>query len=154
MTSGAETVWTTTSAEETTSVGREIGRQLAAGDVVLLRGDLGAGKTTLAKGIADALGVAEEVQSPTFTVIAEYRAPNLGNDHWLVHVDLYRLTGQGDLASIGLDEVLDRDDAIVVIEWPERAHRAAMAARLLVRIDGAGETRTIRASHSPADHGR
>ena len=153
MTDGGRTVWTTTSAAETRSVGQEIGRLLAAGDVVLLHGDLGAGKTTLTKGIADSLGVAEEVQSPTFTVVAEYRAPQLGRDHWIIHVDLYRVGGESDLLSIGLDDVLDRDDSVVVVEWPERAGRAELPARLLVRIEGKGESRTISMSNTLSDSG-
>jgi tRNA threonylcarbamoyladenosine biosynthesis protein TsaE len=136
-------VWTTTSAEETRGVGRSIGQTLGPGDVVLLQGDLGAGKTTLTKGIADALGVAEEIQSPTFTVVAEYPAPGLGPQCWLVHVDLYRLAGARDLASIGLEEALDRDDAVVVIEWPEHSAQAALGAQMLVHFKGTGDERTI-----------
>ena len=140
----AGAAWTTKSAGETRQVGNLIGRTLEQGDVVLLNGDLGAGKTTLTKGIADALGVAEEVQSPTFTVVAEYPAPLLGRDGWLVHADLYRLAGAGDLDSIGLDEILDREDAVVVIEWPERAGAALRDARLAIQIDHAGDQRVIR----------
>jgi tRNA threonylcarbamoyladenosine biosynthesis protein TsaE len=136
--------WTTRTAGETREVGREIGAGLRAGDVVLLHGDLGAGKTTLTKGLAEALGVAEEIQSPTFTVVAEYPAPALGPDGWLVHVDLYRLAA-GDLDSIGLDEVIDREDAVVVIEWPERSASASAAARLLVEFVQHGDVRTIKA---------
>ena len=135
--------WTTTSAEETRAVGQSIGQTLSPGDVVLLHGDLGMGKTTLTKGIADALGVAEEIQSPTFTVVAEYPAPGLGTECWLVHVDLYRLAGVRDLASIGLEEVLDRDDAAVVIEWPERSEQISLEAQMLVHINGTGDERTI-----------
>ena len=143
MTGRAGTTWSTNSADETRAVGRDIGRSLQRGDVVLLHGDLGAGKTTLTKGIADQLGVVDEIQSPTFTVVAEYPAPLLGRGGWLVHVDLYRLAGAGDLASIGLEEVLERDDAVVVIEWPERAAQAVHAARLMIQIDQHGDRRTI-----------
>jgi tRNA threonylcarbamoyladenosine biosynthesis protein TsaE len=89
------------------------------------------------------LGVREEVQSPTFTVIAEYPAPSLGRDCWLVHVDLYRLDGGAAIATIGLDEVLDRDDAVVVIEWPDRAGHDVQRAQLTIRIDQRGDNRTI-----------
>jgi tRNA threonylcarbamoyladenosine biosynthesis protein TsaE len=146
LTALGRTAWTTDSPQETRAVGREIGAGLRTGDVVLLHGDLGAGKTTLTKGIAEALGVAEEVQSPTFTVVAEYPAPALGRDSWLVHVDLYRLAGDGDMDSIGLDEVLEREDAVVVIEWPERAARSSLAARLLVEIVQQGDDRAISAT--------
>jgi tRNA threonylcarbamoyladenosine biosynthesis protein TsaE len=139
-------IWSTGSTDETRQVGRELARSLEGGDIVLLHGDLGAGKTTLTKGIADGLGVSEEIQSPTFTMVAEYPAPNLGRAGWLVHIDLYRLSGTDDLDSIGLDELLNRDDAIVVVEWPERVGNILHGARLLVQIAGDGGQRTINAT--------
>lgn len=139
----SESVRVTHSAWETRELGREIGLSLRPGDVVLLRGDLGAGKTTLTKGIAVALGVAAEIQSPTFTLVAEYLAPYLGPDGWLLHVDLYRLAGDADLATVGLAEQLDRDDAVVVIEWPERASDLFSCATHLVRIEQDGDDRSI-----------
>ena len=141
MTGRTVTISSTKSADETRAVGRQLGRTLRPGDVVLLHGDLGAGKTTLTKGIADELGVVDVVQSPTYTVVAEYQAPALGRNCWLVHVDLYRLDGES--ATVGLDEVLDRDDAVVVIEWPERVAQIAQRAKLTVRIDQRGDDRTI-----------
>jgi tRNA threonylcarbamoyladenosine biosynthesis protein TsaE len=150
LTTAAQRVWSTGSPAETQAVGRELGLGLRLGDVVLLHGDLGAGKTTLTKGIAEALDVAEEIQSPTFTLVAEYMAPALGRDGWLVHVDLYRLTGEPDLESIGLDEVLDRGDAVVVIEWPERSARASLAARIIVEIAQDGDDRVIRMTNRTA----
>jgi tRNA threonylcarbamoyladenosine biosynthesis protein TsaE len=108
-------------ANETQAVGAELATALRGGDVILLWGDLGAGKTTLAQGIARGLGVAGPVQSPTFTLIAEYPAPMLGPEGQLVHVDLYRLDGTADLATIGLDEYFDRPASVTVIEWPDRA---------------------------------
>ena len=144
-------IWSTGSTDETRQVGRELARSLEGGDIVLLHGDLGAGKTTLTKGIADGLGVSEEIQSPTFTMVAEYPAPNLGRAGWLAHIDLYRLSGTDDLDSIGLDELLNRDDAVVVVEWPERAGNVLPGARLLVQIAGDGGQRTINATDLRAE---
>src|SRR6188508_852380 len=93
---------TADTAEETRTIGTELSGRLRGGDVVLLRGDLGAGKTTMTQGIARGLGVEGAVQSPTFTLVAEYDAPHLGPDSQLIHIDLYRLEGAADLDSVGL----------------------------------------------------
>jgi tRNA threonylcarbamoyladenosine biosynthesis protein TsaE len=111
----------TRSAGETKEAGRDLAARLCGGDVVLLYGNLGAGKTTFAQGIARGLGVRGPVQSPTFTLIAEYAAPGIGPGALFVHIDLYRLDGAPDIESIGFDEYLDRDDVVTVVEWPERA---------------------------------
>lgn len=103
----------THSEEETVELGRKIARDLPKRAVVLLIGNLGAGKTTLAKGIISGLGAAEpeEVASPTFTLIHEYGR--------VLHIDLYRLDTAAQVATLGLDEIFDRD-AIVLIEWGEK----------------------------------
>ena len=109
----------TRSEEETVALGRELAARLPARAVVLLIGNLGAGKTTLAKGIAAGLGAAapEEVSSPTFTLIHEYGS---AAQHNLVyHIDLYRLDQASQVATVGLDELFDRE-ALVLIEWGER----------------------------------
>jgi tRNA threonylcarbamoyladenosine biosynthesis protein TsaE len=109
----------TTSDEETVRLGREIAALLPRRAVVLLIGNLGAGKTTLAKGIVSGLaGTApDEVSSPTFTLIHEYGSTS---DHSAVyHVDLYRLDRAADVATLGLDEIFDRE-AVVLVEWGER----------------------------------
>src|SRR5689334_20533313 len=105
----------TNSAEETIEAGREIARSLPRRAVVLLIGNLGAGKTTLAKGIVSGLGLADpdEVASPTFTLIHEY------GDGLLYHIDLYRLDTAEQVARLGFDEILSRE-ALVLIEWGER----------------------------------
>lgn len=95
--------------------GEALGRQLQAGDIVMLRGPLGAGKTTLTQGLARALGVAEPVTSPTFVLMNEYAgAPPL------LHLDAYRLEGLewDELRDAGLEDFLCRTDAIRVVEWP------------------------------------
>jgi tRNA threonylcarbamoyladenosine biosynthesis protein TsaE len=97
--------------------GEVIGRMLAAGSVVLLRGPLGAGKTTIAQGIARGLGVAEPVSSPSFTLIREYQCRRVAAR--LIHMDFYRLSGESEVRSLGVTDYFRGDD-IVLVEWPER----------------------------------
>lgn len=108
----------TSSAEETRRAGATFADLLHGGHLVLLSGDLGAGKTTFTQGIAQGLGITATVQSPTFTLVAEYGAGRSGLE--LVHMDLYRLEGAVQAQSTGLDEYLDRPDSVTVVEWPER----------------------------------
>ena len=96
-------------------MGERIGSRLAPGSIVLLFGPLGAGKTTIAKGIAAGLGVAETVTSPTYTIVSEYVG-----DLPLHHVDLYRITGEEEFIQLGLDDLFT-GRGITLIEWPERA---------------------------------
>jgi tRNA threonylcarbamoyladenosine biosynthesis protein TsaE len=119
----------TTSEEETVALGERLARALPARGVVLLTGNLGAGKTTLAKGIVSGLGAApaDEVSSPTFTLIHEY------GDGRVYHVDLYRLEEPRELATLGLEELFDRD-ALVLIEWGERFGQFLPAERTEIRI--------------------
>ena len=113
-------------------MGERLARALPPRGVVLLTGNLGAGKTTLAKGIVSGLGAAppEEVSSPTFTLIHEY-----GNGR-VYHVDLYRLEEPRELATLGLDELFDRD-AMVLIEWGERFPWFLPTERTEIRIRAA-----------------
>jgi tRNA threonylcarbamoyladenosine biosynthesis protein TsaE len=119
----------TASEEETIALGERLARALPPHGVVLLTGNLGAGKTMLAKGIVSGLGAApaEEVSSPTFTLIHEY-----GNGR-VYHVDLYRLEEPRELATLGLEELFERD-AMVLIEWGERFSRLLPAQRTEIRI--------------------
>ncbi len=104
------------------ALGRGLAGELRAGDFVLLHGDLGAGKTTLAQGIAEALGVAGVTQSPTFTLVTEHPATlATGDDVTLYHLDLYRLDDPEELGDIGWDELIAPTGAVTVVEWPERA---------------------------------
>jgi len=123
-------VYRTTSEEETVALGERIARELPPQRVVLLIGNLGAGKTTLAKGIVSGLGAAppDEVSSPTFTLIHEYGAGGR-----VYHVDLYRLDEPREVASLGLEELFDRE-AIVLIEWGERFPQLLPASRTEIRI--------------------
>jgi tRNA threonylcarbamoyladenosine biosynthesis protein TsaE len=123
------------SADRTARLGALLGALLAAGDVLALAGDLGAGKTVLAKGIAEGLGVPRgEVRSPTFILAMRHEGGRLP----LVHVDAYRLEGPQALAEIGLDEVLD-PAAASVIEWAPRVAAVLPRDRLEVAIEHAGE---------------
>ncbi len=119
-------VFTTHSAEETIEVGRELAKFLDPPKVVLLRGDLGAGKTTLVKGIVAAMGAAEpeEVTSPTFTLIHEYAGRsvehvNLGETILLYHLDLYRIESQRQLDTLGMEELMT-PQSVLLIEWGEK----------------------------------
>jgi tRNA threonylcarbamoyladenosine biosynthesis protein TsaE len=129
----------TASETETAAVGRDLARSLRAGDVVLLHGELGAGKTAFVRGLAEGLGVPpEDVSSPTFTLIQEYRGGRLP----LLHVDLYRLEDPREIDDLGLDE-LGRH-AVTAIEWAEKLTRR-LADAVHVSIEhGAGDSRTIR----------
>ncbi len=100
--------------EETLSIGESIGKRLRPGAVVLLIGPLGAGKTTLAKGIARGLGIEEEIISPTYTIVCEYSGAKP-----LHHIDLYRVEGREQMESLGLDDILFAD-GISLVEWGEK----------------------------------
>lgn len=121
--------YVTHSEEETIELGHRIARDLPQRAVVLLIGNLGAGKTTLAKGIVSGLGAAppEEVSSPTFTLIHEY-----GHGR-AYHIDLYRLDRPEEVATLGLDEIFERD-AVVLIEWGERFPRVMPLERIEIRL--------------------
>jgi tRNA threonylcarbamoyladenosine biosynthesis protein TsaE len=119
---------TTHSAEQTEAVGRRLGARLRAKDVVALSGDLGAGKTVLARGIALGAGASGYIASPTFTLVREYRGPVV-----VYHVDLYRLDRPEQLDDLGLDEVLAAE-GIVVVEWAERARHLLPDEHLEVTV--------------------
>jgi tRNA threonylcarbamoyladenosine biosynthesis protein TsaE len=110
----------THSAEETIAFGRTLASELAPPLVILLRGDLGAGKTTLVKGIAEGFeaALAEDVTSPTFTLVHEYRGPRAS----LYHIDLYRVDTARELETLGLDDLV-APDSILLIEWGEKFPR-------------------------------
>lgn len=123
--------------------GRKLARELPSRAVVFLRGNLGAGKTTLTKGIAEGLGAAlqNEVTSPTFTLIHEY-----GDPVRLYHIDLYRLEHARQLATLGLEEIFDRN-AVTVIEWPEKLFEwlppEHVPEHIQVSIERTGDSRLV-----------
>jgi tRNA threonylcarbamoyladenosine biosynthesis protein TsaE len=135
---------TTHSAEETIAFGRTLAELLAPPKLVLLRGDLGAGKTTLVKGIAAAFEAAaeEDVTSPTFTLVHEYRGPRAN----LYHIDLYRIDTQRELETLGLDD-LRSDNSILLIEWGEKFPRLVRERDVEIALEREGENvRRIRVS--------
>jgi tRNA threonylcarbamoyladenosine biosynthesis protein TsaE len=127
----------THSAEETIALGRELAPTLKVARVVILRGDLGAGKTTLVKGIAEGLQAAsqEDVTSPTFTLIHEFHGPDVN----LYHVDLYRIETERELATLGLDELFAEEGNLVVLEWGEKFPRLAKERDVEIAIERRAE---------------
>jgi tRNA threonylcarbamoyladenosine biosynthesis protein TsaE len=136
----------TSSEEETIALGEELARDLPPRAVVLLIGNLGAGKTTLAKGIVKGLGAGDpdQVSSPTFTLIHEYPVANSkAGGEKVYHVDLYRLDRAVEVARLGLDELFEKA-AAVLIEWGERFPQLMPAGRIEIRIQAdAGDQREI-----------
>ncbi len=128
----------TNSPEETIALGRTLRELLTPPKLVLLRGDLGAGKTTLVKGIAAAFEAApeEDVTSPTFTLIHEYRGPNAT----LYHIDLYRIDTPRELETLGLDD-LRNDDSILLIEWGEKFPRFTREREVEIHLERQGESK-------------
>ncbi len=117
--------------EDTEALGRELAGDLAAGDLVILDGPLGAGKTALTRGIAAGLGVTGRVSSPTFIIAREHR-PGPSGGPGLVHVDAYRLGGLDELDALDLDT--DLEDCVVVVEWGEGVAERLADRHLMVRL--------------------
>jgi tRNA threonylcarbamoyladenosine biosynthesis protein TsaE len=135
--------WKTHDSEETFNLGRQIGTQLRGGEILLLDGALGAGKTVFVKGLASALEVdPEEVTSPSFTLVNPYagRLP-------LFHIDLYRLeSGEAAAQAVDLEELLTDERAVIVIEWAERLGSyplTASAWHITISGDGEAERRIV-----------
>lgn len=140
----------TRSPDETIELGRKLAGELHPPKLVLLRGELGAGKTTITKGIAEAFDAAEEddVTSPTFTLIHEYRGPEFS----VYHVDLYRLDTQRELETLGLEEIIADDRNLVLIEWGEKFPSLAQQFQAEIAIERVGpEERKIKFKNA-TDH--
>ncbi len=129
-------------------LGAAIAQEVRTGDILALSGDLGAGKTTLARAILSHLGLAEEAPSPTFTIVVTYDSPPLRLPVW--HVDLYRLDEPEETVELGLEEAFDT--ALSLIEWPERMGPYMPADRLWLSLAPAtnGEGRVLTADVPPA----
>lgn len=126
---------------QTEAIGAVVGRMLLGGETVALHGDLGAGKTRFVRGLAEGLGIdPQEISSPTFVICQEHRGRRLD----LAHLDAYRLSGAAELETIGFDELRQRSDLVLAIEWPERIASALPASRIDVHLSHAGpEAREI-----------
>ena len=141
-TKSGKSVFVTRSPEETEALGRRIARGLTVPCVVLLRGSLGTGKTTLARGIATGLGLEDSslVNSPSFTLVNIYKAK-----HLIYHVDLYRLEGERDFRSVGIEDFFG-EDGVTIVEWGERLPFPARSALAVDLDDAGGDTRVITVS--------
>lgn len=106
----------TKSASETQAFAKEIAKTLQSGDILALYGDLGSGKTTFVQGLAAGLGIAQRIISPTFIIMRSY-------DKNFYHVDLYRIETEKDIEGLGLKEIMEDNESIVVIEWPEKIEK-------------------------------
>lgn len=128
--------FTTHSADETVALGRRLAAELRPPRLVLLRGELGAGKTTLIKGIAEGFGAArqDEVTSPTFTLVHEYRSPQV----IVYHVDLYRVDTPRELETLGLDDLF-APNAVLLIEWGEKFERFRRERGVEIALQRTGE---------------
>ena len=140
----------THSAEETTELGRRLAAELKPGTIVLLRGDLGTGKTTMVKGIAEGFQAAkaEDVTSPTFTLIHEYRGPQVT----LFHIDLYRIDTQRELDTLALDDLMTAN-SILLIEWGEKFARFAKERDVEIAIEHKGSDDRVVCFTSGRDDG-
>ncbi len=128
------------SQEQTQRLGARLGELLRPGDLVCLEGELGAGKTQFAQGVGRGWGVLETLTSPTFTLISEYQRPRDGA--WLYHVDLYRIASVEEAIGFGLEDYLD-DDALILVEWPERVLPLLPEERLWIQIEMISGTKRL-----------
>lgn len=124
--------YTSYSPLETRQIGKELARTLTGGDIIILKGELGAGKTAFTKGIAEGLGVTNEVKSPTFTLMSVYHVPNHETIKEMVHVDTYRLNTFEEILEIGIEEYLGRQDTLMIIEWPEKVDRLLENKKIII----------------------
>lgn len=134
------------SPDELEAFGARLAAAARVGDVFALFGDLGAGKTTLARGLLRGLGLVGEAPSPTFTLVQTYEPPELRLPVW--HCDLYRLDDPEEAIELGLEEAFD--SALVLIEWPERLGRLLPASALRLHLSGAGEPQRRLTAEVPA----
>lgn len=113
--------YTSTSIEQTQRIAKEIAATLTGRDIVLLKGDLGAGKTTFTKGLLDYFGInKDDVVSPTFTLLQEYSIERNSSIETIAHIDTYRLEHQDDLIEIGVEDYLMDEKTLTIVEWPEK----------------------------------
>lgn len=128
---------TTKSAQETQEFGKELAQSMQGGEVILLSGDLGAGKTTFMQGFAEGLGISQRIISPTFIIMRSYDIG--GKVQTLYHIDLYRTESEADLEGLGIREILHDKNAVVAIEWPEKLHSLLPEKRIEIKLQTMGE---------------
>ncbi|MDO4507230.1 MAG: tRNA (adenosine(37)-N6)-threonylcarbamoyltransferase complex ATPase subunit type 1 TsaE [Spirochaetales bacterium] len=129
----------TSTSEETIALGRKIGSLLKAGDVIAMTGTLAAGKTTITKGIAESLGVSDNITSPTFCLISEYDGTKMP----LYHMDVYRLEGAEDFVNLGVEDML-YGNGVCIIEWSEKVQSELPKKTIFMKITPSEDgTRTI-----------
>ncbi len=132
--------YSTKSGNETKDIAKDLAKSLLGGTVIALYGDLGAGKTTFTQGLAEALGVKQHINSPTFIIHRSYRVNNtkkgIANFH---HIDLYRIETKKDIESVGLEEIFQDTWGVVVIEWPEKITSLLPKKRIDIRFEYVGE---------------
>lgn len=121
---------------DTEKIGADVAGKCSPGTVVILDGDLGAGKTVFSRGFARALGIDEPVSSPTYTIVQEYELPERGR---LYHLDLYRISGVSAALAFGVDEFLNDPSSYALVEWPERIEGILPEDAVKVRLKHAGE---------------
>lgn len=119
----------TKSSEETIELGRKIGKLLKPGDIIAMSGTLAAGKTTITKGIAESLGVKDNITSPTFCLISEYEGEKMP----LYHMDVYRLDGEDDFLNLGVEEML-YGNGVCIIEWSEKVKKVLPKKTIYMNI--------------------
>ena len=129
----------------TEALGRRLAAVAVAGDVITLQGQLGVGKTSLARGLLAGMGLVGEAPSPSFAIVQPYEAPEVRLP--VSHVDLYRLSVPRELEELGLDELAD---TLLLVEWPERAGEGAWPQALALRLEPDGEGRRLTATIPPA----
>lgn len=127
------------SVEQTERLGVRLGQLLHPGDVLCLSGELGAGKTAMARGVGRGWGSALRVTSPTYTLINEY--PRLHDGRILYHLDCYRLESEEDIETVGFEDIFADGDGAIMIEWPERIGALLPADRLWIQLEHLSETR-------------
>lgn len=130
------------SATQTVRLGQRLGELLRPGDLVLLQGELGVGKTQLVRGVVQGLGATDQVTSPSFVLLNEYRAGPQWPGMRIYHADLYRIENPAELVSIGLEEVWNAQD-VCLVEWAERAAGGLPGEHLLVQMGYLDETKRV-----------
>lgn len=124
----------TQSAEETIEYGRKFATNLKGGEAISLTGELGSGKTTFIKGLAEGLKVAETITSPTFVILKSYKGKIARKNIEFIHSDAYRVESIDDIKSVGIDDYLDRQDVILVIEWADKIAEILPAKTLNIKF--------------------